>query len=647
MDDHERMTRRNMLTALGAVGTAFASHAMLKGIPSVSAEGQSVMHHVYSVGSDCRPLCAVDSVEALRSLDSAHMPALPHAGADYVCTLGYYAAGDGGAAAYYCDAADTSPDNSGSVIVSADGRRWKLAVANNVKQFGAKGDGVADESAAFQRYADYITASDPYATFFIPDGRFRITGVVSFPCGMSMKSEGIIEAATQNLFRWEGGDPNIHTGTRIKDLRIECASVPTTAEGSTNAGLYFDTTALRGHIQLENIQILSKDGISRTWGFDHYIQIHNCHKLTIDGLHIDACGKWGKGNTIAGQYLQRGLKITGQAIQVTLKNFLIQSIYEGCQVTGSLAEGLRIREGDFVGVYHGITAENYNRPGFWIHNVHINAVKRGISITGSSNVDVAIDGAWIYRSGVFFTESAWTGIHLGGCVARTALSNISYSLSQFTADDYGLYLDNCLGVSGTNLSFGGTNKAIWHHGVNQNIQYDNVLFNGLGASGIAFTPAAGDVNVALGAHTFLGSVGTRYNIAVKKPTITIDRGRPRYPKVSAGNTISESSPETFATLNVLSSSQMLQANMAPGSTSYTKYVVLDKTNAFEGDFFELVFNVPAISGGNSCALGIRSGVGGTVLKTITSGATTKNHVIKAVFGPGTDWIIWSHSVNEP
>lgn len=65
---------------------------------------------------------------------------------------GYYAAGDGGGGAYYLDAADTtSADNGGTVIVAADGARWKLKHQGEVtlKQFGAKGDGTTDDSAAW------------------------------------------------------------------------------------------------------------------------------------------------------------------------------------------------------------------------------------------------------------------------------------------------------------------------------------------------------------------------------------------------------------------------------------------------------------------------------------------------------------------
>lgn len=64
---------------------------------------------------------------------------------------GYYAQGDGGGGPYYLDVADvTSADNGGTVIVAADGGRWKLIFNSfvTVKQFGAKGDAVTDDTTA-------------------------------------------------------------------------------------------------------------------------------------------------------------------------------------------------------------------------------------------------------------------------------------------------------------------------------------------------------------------------------------------------------------------------------------------------------------------------------------------------------------------
>lgn len=73
-----------------------------------------------------------------------------------VTTLGYYTAGDGGAASYRYDASDTaSADDGCTVIVStADGSRWKLIRrgALELHACGAKGDDSTDDTAAVRTW---------------------------------------------------------------------------------------------------------------------------------------------------------------------------------------------------------------------------------------------------------------------------------------------------------------------------------------------------------------------------------------------------------------------------------------------------------------------------------------------------------------
>lgn len=87
---------------------------------------------------------------------------------------GYYAAGDGGGGEYWLDLSDvTSSDNGGTVIVAADGGRWKLRITTtvDVRQFGAKGDNVTDDGPALQNALN-ACAIQRIGTLTFSNGRY-------------------------------------------------------------------------------------------------------------------------------------------------------------------------------------------------------------------------------------------------------------------------------------------------------------------------------------------------------------------------------------------------------------------------------------------------------------------------------------------
>lgn len=114
---------------------------------------------------------SVDSIAALRLLDSSRN--------QRAFVLGYYAKLDGGGGAYAVDTADTtSADNGGTVIVAADGARWKLRHDGvlSVRQFGAKGNNVADDTASFQATLTAIKALGG-GTVIVPAGTYLFLSV--------------------------------------------------------------------------------------------------------------------------------------------------------------------------------------------------------------------------------------------------------------------------------------------------------------------------------------------------------------------------------------------------------------------------------------------------------------------------------------
>ncbi|WP_071536165.1 glycosyl hydrolase family 28-related protein [Pseudomonas aeruginosa] len=102
-------------------------------------------------------------------------------------TLGYYSPGDGGGGTYYLDESDlTSGDNGGSVIVAADGGRWKLADNKIcVKQFGAKGDGVTDDTVAIQAAYAHAATLVVGRKVHVPASTYRTSASIVVPDGCS------------------------------------------------------------------------------------------------------------------------------------------------------------------------------------------------------------------------------------------------------------------------------------------------------------------------------------------------------------------------------------------------------------------------------------------------------------------------------
>jgi hypothetical protein len=86
----------------------------------------------------------------------------------FVETKSYYLGTVGGSGTYWHDATDvTSLDNGFTVITANDGGRWKLIINGfvSVKQAGAKGDGVNDDTTRIQTAIDYCALNDTTLLF--------------------------------------------------------------------------------------------------------------------------------------------------------------------------------------------------------------------------------------------------------------------------------------------------------------------------------------------------------------------------------------------------------------------------------------------------------------------------------------------------
>lgn len=125
-----------------------------------------------------------------------------HIGAGkYISTLGYFLPNDGGGANYYTVDDSTLIDDGGGVIAIGGNIKAKLIPNNNinVKQFGAKGDGINDDSTSIQNaiiYASNLSTSDKWENgnlckeVIIPSGKY-ICENINLRSGLLLKGESL------------------------------------------------------------------------------------------------------------------------------------------------------------------------------------------------------------------------------------------------------------------------------------------------------------------------------------------------------------------------------------------------------------------------------------------------------------------------
>lgn len=192
----------------------------------------------------------VSSVSALRALTKVAN------GSAFV--TGYYATGDGGGGAYRYDASDTtSADNGGTIIVGADGGRWKLTQTfpTSFKQWGAKGDGTTDDTARIQAALDYL--SGPGGEVWVDQAStFKITSTLSWGngcCIVGAGTDSMIKGAslTVPLLQSKGTSVSRRYRLQLRNLAIDNTSK--TAIGGIGCDLRNATDCSLDRVSFSNL----------------------------------------------------------------------------------------------------------------------------------------------------------------------------------------------------------------------------------------------------------------------------------------------------------------------------------------------------------------------------------------------------------
>lgn len=370
----------------------------------------------------------------------AALKALPKTGAPSAFVLGYYAAGDGGGGSYYYDSADTtSLDNGGTIIVATDGGRWKLAyqAVISVKQFGAKGDGVAYDASAFN------AAVAIGGEIFVPDGNYKVTTPIYFNVSAHLVGESkaakiiLPTASSINLFQIASSN------VRIDTLYIQ--------GDSTQTGAVFVVRTSTG--SFENISISN-------------IEAKNCHHFLLDENAAGVITLLDVDNCMHRQPTGRGVLLYDAYAFLSIRKLAIDYVGVSAATSNIPAiaisgnAGAVLEDCDVLG---GTIAAMGNRSGF---------------------VFVNCTAVWLKRC--MADTMGGYGFSLTGCVGMY-LTNCTSSL----CDQYGMLIHSSTDVIGSTIYIGGRNALAGtasQHGLyvasNSNVTFANIISKNNTGSGL-------------------------------------------------------------------------------------------------------------------------------------------------------------------
>lgn len=152
-------------------------------------------------------------------------------------------------------------------------------IAINVKKFGAKGDGVTDDTESIQNAIDHVL-NNGGGTVFIPNGRYRIAGYIEYGSNMRLLGSGratVIDGvggtgeATIRPKKELRGSKEIYDGAT--DFSLENFAFD--SSDLSRQGMYFDNCL---NYKVENI-----------WGLNtlvHYLDINNSKNGFFNNLYL-------------------------------------------------------------------------------------------------------------------------------------------------------------------------------------------------------------------------------------------------------------------------------------------------------------------------------------------------------------------------
>lgn len=334
--------------------------------------------------------------------------------------------------------------------------RWvseKLSERLSIKDFGAVGDGVTDDSTAFSKLVTYVNSrsSNRGTVVYIPDGTYLVTvapGTFNRPCSI------IGEGAATCVFHFQDCDGlkwdlSTQGGINAFNFTNTVRGVGFLTSGTTRTGLYFKGRQTFGpHLPVLTLEALEFNSYtyytshaSNGYEWLYAIDLSDVDEVYIANCHIKGGNTDGNYSGATGCYGIRLTTGTGLRVHHSQFNCLGYGISLNGQSEGLIASGLTM-----VAVTYGIKQDTATAPSnnHCITNSHFSVHKRAVSFdSANSTLAHVIMGNYIIGGG---TDSGdYIGIDLGASTRCQVAHNTLSPTSAGIASDVGINVGGGVG----------------------------------------------------------------------------------------------------------------------------------------------------------------------------------------------------------
>lgn len=326
----------------------------------------------------------------------------------------------------------------------------KLRDGVSVKDFGAVGDGVADDSAAFAALVAYVNsrASNRGTVVYVPDGTYLVTvapGTFNRPC--SIIGEGAANCALHfqdcDGLRWDlSAETSFNFTSTVRGVGLYTS-------GTTHTGLYFkgkQTFAPHGPVLLLDAVHFDSYGYltaqasgGKEWAVA--IDLDNVDEVAIRDCYIKGQNTDGTWAGVTNNIGIRGTTCTGVRIIHTQIFCVGTGISIIGQSEGWLHHGLTMVAVKY-GVIQSATVEPANNH--TITGSHISCFMRAVQFDEAvGSLAHVVANNFILGNGN--SSADYIGVNLGASSRSQVSNNVIYSNSAGIASDVGIKVGSAAG----------------------------------------------------------------------------------------------------------------------------------------------------------------------------------------------------------